>query len=284
MKTSITLTAEDGYSLAATLFTPKESNSKLVVINCATGVRQQIYFSFASYLSSEGFHVLCYDYRGIGLSKNGDIRKVKASMRIWGSLDYKAVTNYINLNYKDYTKYLVGHSVGALILGMNEDSKIFEKFVFASTQNAYVGHLDLKTKLLGLGGFGILEPLTTSVLRYFPAPTFGLGEPLPTGVSHDWRTLILNRKSTSRLLEKSKVDISKSLNQKTFVLWGSDDAWLTKSGVEALLNEVYPSLQPSYEVISPKESPKEEIGHVNFFRSYNKVLWKRVVTFLNDTE
>ncbi|MHA6697122.1 alpha/beta hydrolase family protein [Chryseobacterium sp. A321] len=284
MKTSITLSAKDGYSLATTLFTPADPSSKLVVINCATGVRQQVYYSFATYLCEEGFHVLCYDYRGIGLSKNGDIRSLKATMRVWGALDFKAVTDYIEQNYSGFETYLVGHSVGALILGMNEDSKNFEKFVFVSTQNAYVGHLDLKTKLLGLAGFGLLEPLTTSVLGYFPAPFFALGEPLPKGVSKDWRTLILHRKSTGKLLDKSEVDVSKSLNQKTLVLWASDDAWLTKSGVEDLLDRTYPNLKPTYDLLFPKDSPKEDIGHVNFFRSYNKVLWKRVLTFLHDTK
>jgi predicted alpha/beta hydrolase len=39
--------------------------------------------------------VITYDYRGIGLSKPDNMKGFHGSMRIWGSKDYKAVTDYI---------------------------------------------------------------------------------------------------------------------------------------------------------------------------------------------
>jgi predicted alpha/beta hydrolase len=56
------------------------------------------------------------------------MRGFHASMRIWGSKDFKAVTDYIQKNFNDYRKYCLGHSVGALILGMNKDAEMFEEF------------------------------------------------------------------------------------------------------------------------------------------------------------
>lgn len=284
MKKPFTLLASDGYPLAATLFTPAGQSSKIVVVNSATGVKQQVYFSFASYLSEAGFYVLCYDYRGIGDSKPDELRGFKGSMRDWGALDYKAVTGYLKTNFNGFETFVVGHSVGALILGMNTDSQDIDKFVFIGTQNAYVGNLDFKTQVMGALGFGLLQPVITRIMGYFPASYFSLGESLPSDASFDWRTLILHKKSTDRLLEKSKVDVSKQLNQRALVLWASDDAWLTKSGVDHLLDQTYPNLKPQYQILRPSESPKGVIGHVNFFRSYNKVLWERVLTYLKDDE
>ena len=273
------LTTKDSVSIAVHLFLPEKSNKKLLLINSATGVKQQIYFSFAQYFSEQGFTVITYDYRGIGLSKPKRMKGFKASMRIWGSEDYKAVTDYIKVNFNDYKKYCLGHSVGALILGMNEDSGMFEEFIFVGTQNAFVGNLKLKTKIEAYLGFGIAQPLTTALLGYFPGNWFGLGESLPKNCAYDWRTLILNRKSTNGLLEKIN-DYSKKLTQKVFVIRAQDDVWLTEKGVKSLLNETYPNLKPIYRLIKTSESEKGEIGHVNFFRSYNKKLWNIILNEL----
>ena len=269
----IDILTEDHYSLAAHLFEPQISNQKVLLINSATGVKQQIYFSVAQFFADHGFTVITYDYRGIGLSKPDKMRGFEASMRVWGTTDYKSLTDYIKSNFEDYKKYCLGHSVGALILGMNPDSEIFEEFIFVGTQNAFVGNLRLKTKIEAYLGFGIVQPLFTLLLGYFPASWFGLGESLPSGSAFDWRILILNKKSTNNLLEKS-ADFSKKLRQKVLVIWAEDDAWLTEKGVKSLLENTYANLRPTYRHIYTSESEKGEIGHVNFFRSYNRKLWK----------
>lgn len=275
------LTTEDHASLAVHLFRPEKSNEKLLLINSATGVKQQVYFSFAHYFSEQGFTVITYDYRGIGLSKPKEMKGFHGSMRIWGSKDYKTLTQYIKTEFSGYRKYCLGHSVGALILGMNEDSEIFEELIFVGTQNAFVGNLKLKTKIEAYLGFGIVQPLTTSLLGYFPANWFGLGESLPKNCAYDWRTLILNKKSTNRLLEKID-DYSKNLTQKVFVIRAEDDVWLTEKGVLSLLNNTYPNLTPTYRLVKTSESEKKEIGHVNFFRSYNSKLWDIILNELID--
>lgn len=275
----LVLTTEDSVSIVTHLFLPEKSNQRLLLINSATGVKQQIYFSFAKYFSKKGFTVITYDYRGIGLSKPRKMKNFEASMRIWGSKDYKALTEYIRLNFKDFKKYCLGHSVGALILGMNKNSDMFDEFIFVGTQNAFVGNLKFRTKIEAYLGFGIMQPLTTTLLGYFPAQWFGLGESLPKNCAYDWRTLILNRKSTNSLLDKIE-DYSKNLTQKVFVIRAEDDVWLTEKGVKSLLNETYPNLRPVYRLIKISESEKGEIGHVNFFRSYNKKLWNIILNEL----
>ncbi|GGG56933.1 alpha/beta hydrolase family protein [Epilithonimonas arachidiradicis] len=277
---SINILTEDNYSLSTHLFEPENSNGKLLLINSATGVKQQIYFSFAQFFSEQGFTVMTYDYRGIGQSKPDKMKGFEASMRIWGTKDYKAVTSYIKINFPDYQKFCLGHSVGALILGMNGDSELFNEFIFVGTQNAFVGNLKFKTKIEAYLGFGIAQPLSTRLLGYFPANWFGLGESLPLGTAFDWRTLILNKKSTNKLLEKVD-DFSRNLTQKVFVIRAEDDVWLTEKGVKSLLENTYPNLKPTYRIIKTSESEKGEIGHINFFRSYNKKLWNIILKELN---
>lgn len=279
----LVLTTTDHISLAAHLFMPEKSNDKLILINSATGVKQHVYFSFAKYFSEKGFTVITYDYRGIGMSKPEHMKGFDASMRIWGAEDYKTVTTYIRTRFAKYEKFCLGHSVGALILGMNKDSEIFKELFFVGTQNAFVGNLKFKTKIEAYLGFGIAQPLSTQLLGYFPAHWFGLGESLPKNCAYDWRTLILNKKSTNGLLEKID-DYSKQLTQKVLVIWAEDDVWLTDKGVKSLLNDTYPNLKPTYRLVKTSESDKGEIGHVNFFRSYNKKLWNIILNELIKNE
>ena len=274
------LQTNDEIEITAHIFLPYESNHKVLLINSATGVKQQIYFSFAKFFAEQGFTVLTYDYRGIGLSKPEKMKGFQSSMRIWGSRDYKALTQFIIENFPDHHKFCLGHSVGALILGMNKDSEIFNEFLFVGTQNAFVGNLKWRTKIEAVLGFGIVQPLFTELFGYFPAHWFGLGESLPKNCAYDWRTLILNRKSTNKLLLKTD-DYSRDLNRKVFVIQAEDDAWLTEKGVKSLLNDTYPNLKPTFRLIKTSESEKGEIGHVNFFRSYNKNLWNIILDEIN---
>ncbi len=278
---ALLLSAPDNYRLHAHLFEPERSNGKLLLINSATGVKQQVYFSFSQWLSEQGFTVITYDYRGVGLSKPEKMRGFKASMRTWGTQDFKAVTAYISENFAAYEKYCLGHSVGALILGMNKDSQMFRKFVFVGAQDAYLRHLPYKVALTAAFGFGIAVPVTNAFLGYFPAQWFGLGESLPKGSASDWRTLVLHRKSTARLLEKLGDDYAEKLQQEAFVIYAEDDPWVKMKGMESLMNSVYPNMKKTYREIKTNESPVGKIGHVNFFRSYNKPLWKIVKDQLN---
>lgn len=270
----LNLNTLDEIQLSVKIFEPESSNGKLLLINSATGVKQQIYFSFAKYLADNGFIVITYDYRGIGESKPEKMSGFKASMRIWGTLDFKAVTDFIQKEYPDYTKFCLGHSVGALILGMNDYSGNFKKFIFVGTQDAFIGNLNFSVAVTALLGFGIALPVMTHFFGYFPAHRFGLGESLPKGVAFDWQTLILNKKSTSQLYEKIKENHALELKQETFIIHAEDDNWVTQKGMKNLLKNVYPNLKTTYREIKISESEKREIGHINFFRSFNKSLWK----------
>ncbi|WP_089820165.1 alpha/beta hydrolase family protein [Kaistella treverensis] len=273
----LTLKTSDNFPLFVKVFEPKISNGKVLLINSATGVKQQVYFSFARYFAENGFTVVTYDYRGIGESKPKKLVGFAANMRTWGTVDFKTLTYYIRQEYPEELKYCLGHSVGALIVGMNQDSAIFSKFIFVATQDAQLSNLSLKVAVAGFLGFGIALPILSEIFGYFPAHRFGLGESLPKGVAYDWKTLIINKKSTKRLYEKIGANNAENLDQETLIIYAEDDPWVTMKGMENLMKNVYPNLRKTYRKVWVKESPKLEIGHVNFFRTYNRPLWKIIL-------
>lgn len=277
----LTLETSDHIFLSVSVFEPKLGNKKLVLINSATGVKQQIYFAISQYLADHGFTVITYDYRGIGESKPKVMTNFDANMRIWGAMDFKTITDYIQENYPHYNTYCVGHSVGALILGMNPDSVIFKKFVFVATQDAALSNLKLGVAATAVIAFGVALPLLTRFYGYFPAQRFGLGESLPKNVGYDWRTLILDRKSLTKLYEKLGEDYSKDLCQPVTVLFAEDDSWITMKGMQKLLKKTYSNLKASLQELKVVDSPKKNIGHINFFRSYNKNFWSIILDEFN---
>jgi len=169
------LTTKDQCQLTTHLFKPEKSNDKIILINSATGVKQQVYFSFAQFFAEKGFTVITYDYRGIGLSKPEKMKGFKASMRTWGNEDFKTVTEFIIKTFPGYQKFCLGHSVGALIVGMNENSTIFERFIFVATQNAFIGNLKWNTKLEAFLGFGFAQPFFYRAIRLFSSALVWIG-------------------------------------------------------------------------------------------------------------
>ena len=97
----IKIKTADYYEITATIFEPANPNGKLLLINSATGVRQQTYYDFAKYFSEKGYITITYDYRGISLSKPEKLKGFKASMRIWGNTDYKALTDVIKEHFPE---------------------------------------------------------------------------------------------------------------------------------------------------------------------------------------
>lgn len=115
--------------MTATEFAPENPNGKTVLISSATGVKQNFYYNFASYLAERGFFAYTYDYGGIGLSQTVDVRKSRADYRTWGQIDYPAVARFVRERHPDNPLYLIGHSVGGNHLGMSEVSGEFAAVV-----------------------------------------------------------------------------------------------------------------------------------------------------------
>lgn len=72
----------------------------------------RILSSFAEHLNSLGFIVLSYDYRGIGRSRQKDIRQCDVSMSDWMLEDAVYVTDWLTHHFEGLPILAIGHSVG----------------------------------------------------------------------------------------------------------------------------------------------------------------------------
>jgi predicted alpha/beta hydrolase len=142
MNENIKVLAWDGYGLSAIYFKPVTPNGRVILINSATGVKQTFYQDFAAYLSTQGFHVYTYDYRGIGASRPSRMASIQADMRDWAILDMDAVISLIMTTHSQSKLIIIGHSVGGQLIGFSRLAKKAEAFVMIAAQTPYVGNYE----------------------------------------------------------------------------------------------------------------------------------------------
>src|SRR5436309_369359 len=86
--------------------------STAIVIACGAGIPARFYHRLARHVANAGAAVLCFDYRGIGASREGDLRKLKAGMDDWAALDFGAALAQAHATYPHLPLGAIAHSIG----------------------------------------------------------------------------------------------------------------------------------------------------------------------------
>ncbi len=174
--------------LSGTLFRPRETPRAAVVLNPATGVPQGYYRHFARWMAADrGLAVLTYDYAGMGASASGPVRDCDATMQSWALIDQPAARKAMRGSVPEAPLWVIGHSLGALMLPMQQDISDIERVI--AVASGYVHFRDHPWPYQGLARlfwFGHV-PVLTKLLGYTPTKRLGLGEDLPPGAYWQWR-------------------------------------------------------------------------------------------------
>src|SRR4051812_38753936 len=95
--------ATDGVKLAGTWFepVPPDQSSVAILIVCGAGIPARFYEHFARFLAARGATVLAFDYRGIGASRAGNLRKLASGMEDWAMLDITAAFAELRRRHPD---------------------------------------------------------------------------------------------------------------------------------------------------------------------------------------
>ena len=131
--------ALDGTALTGTWFEPSPPRiaTTVVVIVCGAGIPARFYHHFARYLCECGAAVLTFDYRGIGVSRQGNLRKLKSGMEDWAVLDIPAAFAEARARYRRLPLGAVAHSVGTLLLGAAPDASRIKRLIFFGPHTGY---------------------------------------------------------------------------------------------------------------------------------------------------
>lgn len=282
----VELRAADGVSLAGTLYEPRgeaiaRAERRLpVVISSATGVKRRYYTAFASWLASEGFRVLTFDYRGIGGSRAPGAGWHGAAMSAWGEQDLAGVVEHAANELGGGRAAVLGHSVGGQLLGLLPEStqaRIQVAVNVASGSGDFRLWPSSVRWQMALLWYGVI-PSVTRVVGYLPGK-LGIGEDLPPGVALEWakwcRTpgYLVGGPNAPRRAGFARFDAP------VLAFGFEDDAYAPPEAVDALLS-LYSSAR-----IHERRVPRTEarVGHFGFFRErHRERFWREAATFLHE--
>ena len=276
----IELRAADGTAIAACLYEPDAPSGRAVVIHPATGAPQTYYARFAGFLAEQGWHVLSFDYRGIGASRApGSLRSLRATMSDGARLDAGAALAWVVQELQPQRCYAVGHSFGGQTLGLVPGADRYAACLAVASQSGYWRHWPgLRRAGMWLVTHAVL-PGVSRAAGYFPMAALGQGEDLPAGVAREWAAWCRHPEYLVGHLG-AHAEYAR-LRAPLRVVWIADDyIYAPRKAAEALL-ALYPNAKGEIWEVSPQALGVKKIGHFGFFRdTHRETLWREAAKWL----
>ena len=277
--------AADGVRLAGTWFEPTSARraSTAVLVVCGAGIPARYYEHFARYLGARGAAVLVFDYRGIGASRDGSLRKIKAGMEDWALFDIAAAFAELRHAYSDLPLGAVAHSVGTLLMGAAPDAARLTRLVFFGPHTGYWRDYGARWRWLMYGVWHMSMPALTRVVGFFPGKRLRLGEDLPRQVAFDWagrRRPELGRNPEEARRFRLILSRYREIHADALVLSITDDAFAPPAAARRVL-QLYPNLTVTQEIVAPADLHCRRLGHFGFLRRpASEFFWRRAAQWL----
>ncbi|MDF3931204.1 alpha/beta hydrolase family protein [Pseudomonas citronellolis] len=262
-----------GQRLASHWYQPPGETRGAALIVPAMGVEQRFYSAFANWLAERGYLVVTFDYQGMGQSRSGPLREVKANVVDWGRHDCSAMLAAVAEACGDKPLYWIGHSLGGQILPFVAGrARITRAFSIASGSGYW------RDNSAGLRGrawllWHLIAPVVTPLAGYFPGRRLGIVGDLPRGVIEQWRRWCLHPQYALGEGEQMRIRYS-AVHTPIVSLSFTDDEMMSQRSTEALLG-FYQSAPKVSRRIAPEQLGVKRIGHFGFFRpQFAESLWE----------
>lgn len=264
--------APDGYVLSSRFFAPEGEARAAALIVPAMGCSQGYYEALARWLAEQGYLAATFDYRGVGLSRNGSLRGFEADIFDWAR-DCGAVLAEVTRRAAGKPVYWVGHSLGGQIVPFVPGSERVAKVVTVATGSGYwrENSPPLRRKVWWL--WFVVAPLALRLFGYYPGKRLRKVGDLPKGVMTQWRRWCLNREyavgAEGEAVREKYAAVRTPIVSLSFV----DDELMSARNIESL-HGFYVNAPRTMKRIAPEDIGVRRIGHFGFFRSrFRDSLW-----------
>lgn len=285
----IAFPAVDGYPLHGYFWPGPEKPRGAVLISTATGVAANYYTRFGDALAARGFRVLAYDYRGIGLSRPHNLRKLRATKLDWGTLDCEAALQTLIAQSAGLPLYAVCHSIGGFAFGMAPSAAKVERALFVGCQYAYWRDYAARVRWPYLLRWHVFMPVLTSLLGYFPGKRLGWLEDLPKGAALEWALRLHPsfHRFYRRLPHAGKAVDGQQLEQRLagipadiLALADVNDEYATPAACRRLL-DYFSRSNRQFVQLDLEQAGLPTMGHFGFFHArYRDSLWTPAIEWL----
>jgi predicted alpha/beta hydrolase len=273
-----TARAADGHELAVTRFAAEGASAGTLALSGAMGVRQDFYAPLASFYAANGYHVLTFDYRGMGWSRNARLRGFEADVSIWAERDLNAMLHEARKPAPGLPLYVLGHSLGGQILGVAPDNAMVRAAVTVTAGSGYYRYNDRIPLQVRTFWFAAI-PMLTPLFGYFPGKALRMVGDLPRGVAWQWRKWCLDPEYL--LCEGPRYRAAFDRVKAPVISYSfEDDTIITKPAIDHL-HTLYRAARVERRHVSPADVGEERIGHFGFFSERSRgTFWKESLEWL----
>ncbi len=254
--------APDGRVLAGTIHTPADPAAGLVILS-ALGVPRGYYRRFAAWMADRGVAVLTFDYRGVGGSRQGPLRRDPATLLDWARLDATAAIDLALDRWAGLPLWGLGHSFGGQAFGLTPRGRDLAGVVVVAAGsgdlNEYPDALRRRYTFL----LGTAVPFVSAVAGYVPG-RLGIGEDLPAGVVRQWAEWCLTPGYVRGALGLDGTHHHRIDAPMRFYDFPDDTFAPPKAA--AALRGWYARAAVTHRTIAPADLGMDTIGHFGFFR------------------
>lgn len=279
----IRISCRDGVQLGGHLWRTNAPPQGFVVINAATGVLARYYHFYASFLAAQGYDVLTYDYRGIGLSRPQRLRGCGYRWRDWGQLDFDAAICFAAGKRRAGPLLVVGHSVGGFLPGLAESAPLVERMLTVGAQYAYWPDYARDRRLPLVLKWHVAMPVLTALCGYFPGKRLGWLEDLPAGVANEWS--FKGRRTEASYPPQTRAEVLArfaAFRAPILAIAVSDDELGTPRAIRRTL-AYYTGAERQQVVLTPSNLGVEAVGHFALFHTrFADSFWPATVRWLRD--
>ncbi len=274
------IAANDGGPLSAKLYLCRTQNSKqkILIINAATGVSQQLYHHYAVFMMNNGYTVLTYDYRGIAASRPATLRGFKASFSDWGQLDFHSVVDYVKDNFSNHKIVVLGHSIGGVLVGISKNIQAISGIITIGSQPAfYKDWSPFSKKIKFYFIWHMFFPILNEVFGYVPGKKLKLIEDIPYGVMKDWH----QRRKSPDIAKQFKTSgcnlFFNSYKGKLLTIGIADDPIGTAVAIQRI-HDLFSHAEKEQLVLTGSSA----VGHFGFFsRRFEKEFWVKTLNWFD---
>lgn len=266
------VTTADGVALAAHLFRPEGAPRGAVLVVPAMGVPQHYYGAFAEWLARQGFLVATFDYRGMGESRRGPLRALRADILTWARQDCAAMVDALGALAPGVPLYWIGHSLGGQILPFVPNRNRVAKMVTVGTGSGYWRENAPPLKRRAWLLWYVLAPLLVRLFGYFPGRRLRMVGDLPRGVIEQWRRWCLHPEYAVGVEPGAREQFA-AVRTPIAALSFVDDEFMSARNTESI-HGFYANAPRRMKRLAPREVGMRRIGHFGFFRKDNALrLW-----------
>jgi predicted alpha/beta hydrolase len=273
-----TAKAADGYPLAVTRFPAEGRPWATLLIAGAMGVKQDFYEPLARFLAENGIHVLTFDYRGMGASREGSLRGLKADVMTWAQSDLDAMLREARSAGPGLPAFALGHSLGGQLFGAVREGSRLDAIVTVTAGSGWYRHNHLMPLQVRFFWF-VAIPLLTPLFGYFPGKRLRMVGDLPAGVAWQWRRwgthpeyLLCEGEEMRRCFD--------AVGAPVLGFSFEDDAIITQPAVDQL-HGFYRNARVERRHLAPRDAGRARIGHFGYFLPASRDnLWRDTLDWL----